>query len=236
MDAPVRSRLIRFGVAVTLEVLLVAALKFFDDWTLAQMPVRFVASALIGGIVFFAAVINFPDWTSFRSQKIIFWTVAVVLRLAALPLEPGDDFWRYQWEGKIQRAGFNPYVIAPDDPQLESIRAKFPAWDKINHRDFRAIYPPGAELLFAGLSRISDSPLLYKFLFAAADLATIALLLRLLPVAAVYDHRSQPISERTLLDGPGPALQLYAASAWYAWDPLVVYSFAGAADFDSLMI
>ena len=75
--------------------------------------------------------------------------------------------WRYQWEGKIQRAGFNPYVHAPDDPKLEPVRAEFPEWQKINHRDFRAIYPPGAELLFAGLSGISDRPLLYKLLFTA---------------------------------------------------------------------
>jgi hypothetical protein len=139
--------------------------------------------------------------------------VVVLLRLVVLPLEPGDDFWRYQWEGKIQQAGFNPYVHAPDDPRLEAVRAEFPEWHKINHRDFRAIYPPGAELIFAALSRISDSALLYKFLFTAADLATIAVLLRLL----------------------GGALR-YANAAWYAWNPLVVYCFAGSAHFDSLMI
>src|SRR4051812_3818649 len=194
-----RSRLIRFGIAVTLEVLLVAALNFFDEWTLAEMPIRFVATALIGGIVFFAAVMDFPEWISGRSQKMTFWTIAILLRLVALPLEPGDDFWRYQWEGKIQRAGFNPYTIAPDDPQLEPVRAEFPAWHKINHRDFRAIYPPGAELLFAGLSAISDSPLLYKVLFAAADLAAIGVLLRLFrgahaPKRAPFDASPNGIS------------------------------------------
>src|SRR4051812_24381437 len=208
-----RSRLIRFGIAVTLEVLLVAALNFFDEWTLAEMPIRFVATALIGGIVFFAAVMDFPEWISGRSQKMTFWTIAILLRLVALPLEPGDDFWRYQWEGKIQHAGFNPYVHAPDDPALEEQRAEFPHFYHINHRDFRAIYPPGAELLFAGLSRITNSPLLYKLLFAAADLGVVAVLLLLIP-------------------GPWR----FATAAWYAWNPLVIYSFAGSAHFDSLMI
>jgi hypothetical protein len=137
----------------------------------------------------------------------------VILRLVALPLAPGDDFWRYQWEGKIQQAGFNPYVNAPDDPQLEAVRAQYPAWEKINHRDFRAIYPPGTEIIFAGMIRISDSVLFYKLIFLAADLATIGVLLRL----------------------SGGALR-YANAAWYAWNPLVVYSFTGAAHFDSLMI
>ena len=213
MDASPRPRLIRFFVALSAEILLFASLNFFDNWTLEEMPVKFVATAMLCGIAYFAAVAEFPVGGGLRFQGGVFWAVVVGLRLVALPLAPGDDFWRYQWEGKIQRAGFNPYVNAPDDPQLEAVRAEFPAWQKINHRDFRAIYPPGAELLFAGLSRVSDSPLLYKLLFTAADIATIAVLLRLLGGASRY-----------------------ANAAWYAWNPLVVYSFAGAAHFDSLMI
>src|SRR2546423_4388633 len=174
-----RPRLFRFSIALFAEVSLCVSLNFFDDWTLEEVPVKFVTVALLCGIVYLAAVSSFPINLSERAQKRIFWVAVIALRLVALPLVPGDDFWRYQWEGKIQKAGFNPYLNAPDDPQLESVRAEFPAWHKINHRDFRAIYPPGAELLFAGLSRISDSPLPYKLLFAGADIATIAVLLRL---------------------------------------------------------
>jgi dolichyl-phosphate-mannose-protein mannosyltransferase len=213
MEAVNRGRLIRFSIALVAEIALFASLNFFDDWTLEEMPVKFVACALLCGIAYFAATGSFPVQISPKFQSVIFWAVAIALRLVALPLAPGDDFWRYQWEGKIQHAGFNPYVNAPDDPKLEPVRAEFPEWHKINHRDFRAIYPPGAELVFAGLSRVSDSPLLYKLLFAAADIATIAVLLRLLGGASRY-----------------------ANAAWYAWNPLVVYSFAGAAHFDSLMI
>ncbi len=213
MDAARRPPLIRFSIALTAEFLLCASLNFFDDWTLEEMPVRFVAVAILCGLAYFVAVSSFPVQMGPKIQSGIFWAVVIGLRLVALPLAPGDDFWRYQWEGKIQHAGFNPYVNAPDDPQLEAVRSEFPAWQKINHRDFQAIYPPGAELLFAGLSRVSDSPLLYKLLFAGADIATIAVLLRLLGGASRY-----------------------ANAVWYAWNPLVVYSFAGAAHFDSLMI
>jgi alpha-1,6-mannosyltransferase len=206
-------QLLRFAIALAAEVLCCAALNLFDDWTLEEMPVKFVAAAMLCGIASLFATKEFPVLTSRRTQAIVLWTVAIALRLVALPLTPGDDLWRYQWEGKIQGAGFNPYVHAPDDPQLEPVRAEFPEWHRINHRDFRAIYPPGAELFFAGLSGISDRPLLYKLLFTATDLGTIALLLRLLG-----------------------GTSRYANAAWYAWNPLVVYSFAGAAHFDSLMI
>ena len=144
-----RGGLIRFSIALVTEIALLASLNFFDDWTLEEMPVKFVACAMLCGIAYFAATVSFPVQISPKFQSVIFWAVVIVLRLVALPLAPGDDFWRYQWEGKIQHAGFNPYVNAPDDPKLEPVRAEFPEWHKINHRDFRAIYPPGAELRFA---------------------------------------------------------------------------------------
>ncbi|MBA2241655.1 MAG: hypothetical protein H0W04_02020 [Chthoniobacterales bacterium] len=205
--------LLRFSFALALEIGFCTALNLFDDWTLQEMPVRFVAAGIAGGIAFLFAAGQWPTWLRPNKQALLFWGVAILLRLVVLPLEPGDDFWRYQWEGKIQRAGFNPYLHAPDDPALEELRQDFPFWYKINHRDFRAIYPPGAELLFNLLSRITSDPLLYKLLFAAADLATAGLLLRLVP------HASR-----------------YAGAAWYAWNPLVVYCFAGGAHFDSLMV
>ena len=206
-------QLLRFVGYLALELALCAALNRFDDWTLAEMPVRFVGCGLLCGLAFLLAVSNFPAAISVRKQAFLFWGIAVALRLVALPLEPGDDFWRYQWEGKIQHAGFNPYVQAPDDPALDALREQFPNWSKINHRNSQAIYPPGAELIFAALSPISEDPLLYKLLFAAADLATAGCLLLLLPTGSRY-----------------------ASAAWYAWNPLVVYSFAGSAHFDSLMV
>src|SRR5207253_1604336 len=135
-----------------------------------------------------------------RRAGVIFWAGTVLLRVVALPLEPGDDLWRYQWEGKVQNAGLNPYVLAPNHEKLAPLRAEFPNWSQINHRDYSAIYPPGTELLFAALSRLGAGPLAYKLLFAAADLAAVAVLLRLIGGATRF-----------------------ADAVWYAWNPLVVY-------------
>jgi len=202
-----------FWFALASEIALFAALNLFDDWRLESMPVKFAATAALSGIGYLVAASFYRRGASLRQQAATFWGVAILLRLLALPLSPSDDFWRYQWEGKIQQAGFNPYVFAPDDPHLEMVRANFPDWLKINHRDYGAIYPPGAEMLFAELSRISESPLLYKIVFMAADLAVAALLLRLIG-----------------------GQSRYAVAAWYAWNPMVAYSFAGGAHFDSLML
>lgn len=203
----------RLWLALVAEIILLAALHRFDDWHYATMPVKFVETAVLCGIAFFAATSFFAQLPVGPLVRGVFWGVAILLRLVVLPLEPGDDIWRYQWEGKVQNAGFNPYVLAPNDDRLAPVREQFPDWNQINHRDFSAIYPPGTELIFAGLSRVGTGPLGYKLLFAAADVGAIALLLRLIGGRARH-----------------------ADAAWYAWNPLVVYSFAGAAHFDSLMI
>lgn len=202
-----------FAIAAVAEIILCASLHLFDDWALEAMPLRFVIAAILSGAAYLLALSFYPQHWPSRKQAWIFWSMAIALRVVVLPAAPGDDSWRYQWEGRIQHAGFNPYVHAPADPQLAPEREKFADWGRINHREVAAIYPPGAELLFAAISALSQNPLVYKLIFAAADILTIALLLRLIGG-----------SER------------YATAAWYAWNPLVVYSFAGAAHFDGLML
>ena len=152
------SSAVRFSIALLVEILLFAALKRYDDWTLEAMPVKFVAAALFCGMAYLVAVTPFAIFDNLRSQVVIFWSVAVLLRLMAIPLAPSDDLWRYQWEGRVQSAGFNPYLNAPDDPKLESVRADFPEWQRISHREYRVVYPPGAELLFKCLTRNQRSP------------------------------------------------------------------------------
>jgi alpha-1,6-mannosyltransferase len=204
---------LRFLILLAAEILFFGSLNLFDDWTLQLMPVRFVGAAIASGIAFLAAVSHFPPKIDIRKQAIFFWGVAILLRIIALPLVPADDLIRHQWEGKIQRAGFNPYLITVSDPQLDDLRHDFPEAAKINHPELRAFDAPGAELLFKFLSGLSDRPLFYKIIFAIIDLAAAAVLLRLIGGA-----------------------QRYRDVAWYVWNPLVVYSFAGAAHVDSIMI
>ncbi|MEL6778682.1 MAG: glycosyltransferase family 2 protein [Cyanobacteria bacterium J06597_16] len=133
-----------------------------------------------------------------------FWGVAIAARLILLAMHPGDDIWRYLWEGHIQLTGFNPYLLAPEATVLEPLR--FSGWEHINHPDHAAIYPPVTLLGFRLLANIQRSVLLFKLSFVAADLGICWLLSRR------FGCRS------TLL---------------YAWNPLVIYSFAGGGHYDS---
>ncbi len=147
-----------------------------------------------------------------RKEVCVFWLAAVALRIVILPIAPGDDVWRYRWEGMIQLHGFNPYQVTPDSPELAGLRND--DWAKINHRDYAAIYPPLTETIFAAVAAAGNSLWIYKTLFALADLAGVAVLRRLLVRSGLPAGRA----------------------VWYAWNPLVVYASAGAAHFDSLMI
>lgn len=133
-----------------------------------------------------------------------FWGVAIAARIILLAMHPSDDIWRYLWEGHIQTAGFNPYLLAPDAAVLEPLR--FSWWEHINHLDHAAIYPPVTQLGFRILSALSPSVLFFKLSFTAADVALCWLLSRRFGY------------QQTLL---------------YAWNPLILVSFAGGGHYDS---
>ena len=107
---------------------------------------------------------------------------------------------------------FNPYVLAPNDAQLAAVRRSSPIGTRsITAFSARSITGNRADFRRA---QLGASRLLYKFLFAAADLCAIA-------ISLAIDRRSRAPRRRCLA---------------YARNRFVVYSFAGAAHFDSLMI
>lgn len=136
-----------------------------------------------------------------------FWAVLLGARLLLFPMVPGDDIWRYLWEGLIQNHGYCPYMVAPADAVLEPLRTDY--WHLINHREMTAIYPPVTQILFRGFSVVSDTVSFYKAVFLLADIGVCLLLARRFGrVAALL----------------------------YAWNPLVIYNLAGGAHFDGLFI
>ena len=201
------------GASFAAELWFAHVLSGHGDFLRAGEASKFVLAAFGAGLMYWLAAARLPRAElSARQSTWVFWAGTVLLRLVILPVLPGDDLWRYRWEGLIQLHGFNPYVLSPNEPALASLRDA--GWLKINHRDFPAIYPPLTQAFFAAMALCGNSVWLYKLLFALTDLACCGVLRRLLSRAG----------------GDG------AQAAWYGWNPLVVYAFAGAAHFDCLMI
>lgn len=140
-------------------------------------------------------------------QAAWFWGIAILTRLLLIPLYPGGDVWRYLWEGYIQLQGFNPYDFAPNAAELVAYQTSW--WSQINHPDVSAIYPPITQLGFRFLATIAPTVTIFKLAFVAADLMVCWLLSRRFG---------------------------YQATLIYAWNPLIIYSFAGGAHYDSWFI
>lgn len=157
------------------------------------------AALMVAGYFFALRQKAIPTW--------LFWGVALGARLLLLWQAPGDDIFRYVWEGRVLLAGFNPYLHSPDASALEMLRGG--VWQAVEYKTFTAIYPPLAEWIFAFLAGIAPVPLFFKCVFASVDLGIVVLLARAF--------------------GKPSALL-------YAWNPLVVYSFAGGGHYDCLFV
>lgn len=144
--------------------------------------------------------------------------VALLMRLPAWLAPPvhSDDVYRYAWDGRVSRAGINPYRYAPTDPALAALRdvpapgeapprgapgapmAGEPLYPRINNRELPTIYPPAAQVVFLVAALLPLPPVVaIKLVLALADFGVLALLL-------------------VLLAGRDPRW----AAAW-AWSPLV---------------
>ncbi len=118
-----------------------------------------------------------------RSDLMLVLGVAAILRAFFLPTDPvlSDDIFRYVWDGRVQHAGTNPYLYAPDDSRLSRVKDEIPEiHTAINNKDIPTIYPPLMQLLFYAATSVSSSLLWMKTFFTLLDLALVVALARLL--------------------------------------------------------
>ncbi len=128
------------------------------------------------------------------------WTFVIILvcaagcRLVCLFSPPflSTDIFRYVWDGRVQAAGINPYRYIPADPHLAFLR-DLDIYPHINRRDYaHTVYPPGAQMLFLLITRISTSVRWMKTSMVGLEAITIWALVKLL-------HRGR-LTPRTSVD------------------------------------
>ena len=103
--------------------------------------------------------------------------LAAVWHFLFLLKPPGldDDIHRYVWDGRVQRLGYNPYVVIPSDPAVSSLHTA--ETRTLNHPDLPSPYPPGAQLFFRAVTTIRESVFALKVAFVICDFAIALLLL-----------------------------------------------------------
>jgi rSAM/selenodomain-associated transferase 2 len=160
----------------------------------------------MGFILLIALVRSFPENLKPSRAWILVFVLGVCGRLLFLTYPPGNDIFRYIWEGVVQNHGLNPYAIPPDSPAATRLAAGDlgAVWERINHRWLTAAYPPAAMLLFRMLAAISPTVFFFKAVFILFDLGVMALLVR------VLRHRGLPAT-RLLLYAANPLVIVFTA-------------------------
>ena len=115
-----------------------------------------MASLTVAGVVYLLACREFFRGRDTRATQafprriVVFGLVlAAVWNIEFLRLPAGvdDDIHRYVWDGRLQRLGYNPYLVVPSDPSLTGLHT--PETRNLNNRDLASPYPPAAQLFFA---------------------------------------------------------------------------------------
>jgi alpha-1,6-mannosyltransferase len=152
------------------------------------------------------------------SPRRVLLLCAAAFRLTLLfrPPDLSEDVFRYLWDGRVSGSGRSPYAAAPSAASEDF----FPELRRrLAYPDFRTIYPPVAQAAFRVVAAIPGAGVVgLKVLFAAADVAVVALLLASGGAGArfgavLYAFHPLPVTETAgqgHLDSVGVALLLTA--------------------------
>lgn len=200
-----------YALGAALLVALTICSRHFDD----RGGPCFMASLVVAGVAYLLAVRELFATPKFE-RRVARQVVVIGLVLAAvwhveflrLPVGADDDIRRYIWDGRLQRLGYNPYLVVPSDPATQGLHTS--ETRGLNNPDLPSPYPAGAELFFRAVTAIHESIFALKVAFVVCDLAIVLILLDIL-------RRG----------GKGAYLVLV-----FAWNPLLAIEVAGSGHID----
>ena len=193
-------------------ILLVALTICAQNFSHRGAP-SFLIPLVVAGIAYLLAIREFLSTPKIPKRVIIFGlAVAAVWHLVFLRLPPGpdDDIHRYLWDGRVQRLGYNPYILVPSDPALAGLHTS--ETRTLNNPDLPSPYPAGAQLFFRAVTAIHESTFALKVAFVLCDFAIVLVLLDLL-------HITRQEEQWVLA---------------FAWHPLLAIEVAGSGHIDSV--
>jgi hypothetical protein len=135
----------------------------------------------VAGIAYLLAICEFFYTPSFPKRVIVFGLVLAALwhvAFLAIPTGSDDDVRRYVWDGRLQRLGYNPYLVVPNDPAFAALHTD--ETQTLNNPELPSIYPPGAQLFFRLVTAIHESAFAMRVAFALCEFAIVLVLLDVL--------------------------------------------------------
>jgi len=196
-----------YGLGVILLISLVICSQNFSRR--GELP--FIVPLSIAGIAYLLAIRELFSASEFPRRVIFFGlALAALWHFQFLRMSPGldDDVHRYVWDGRVQRLGYNPYILIPNDPSLAGLHTS--ETRTLNNSEVPSPYPPGAQLFFRAVTAIHESTFALRVAFLLCDLAIVFVLLDILRRTRQGEH-------------------------WvlaYAWHPLLAVEVAGSGHID----
>ena len=171
----------------------------------------FMASLTLAGIAYLFAIREFFAAPRFSRRVVVIGLVLAAgwhIEFLRVPSGADDDIHRYVWDGRLQRLGYNPYIVVPSDPAAKGLH--IPETRSLNNPDLASPYPPGAQLFFRAVTAIQESTFALKVAFVVCEFAIVFVLLNILLCTR-------------------QAAQLVLA---FAWNPLLAIEVAGSGHID----
>ena len=196
-----------YFLGITLCVALTVCSRNFGD----RGGPYFMASLTLAGIAYLLAIREFFATPGFSRRIVVIGLVlAAAWNIAFLQLPSGaeDDIHRYVWDGRLQRLGYNPYLVVPSDPAAKGLHTV--ETRNLNNPDLPSPYPAGAQLFFRAVTAIHESTIALKVAFVVCEFAIVFVLLDVLRCTRQRAH-----------------LVLV-----YAWNPLLAIEVAGSGHID----
>jgi hypothetical protein len=177
----------------------------------------FMASLTVAGVAYLLAIREFFATPKFerrisRRVVVIGLFVAAVwhIEFLRLPAGPDDDIHRYVWDGRLQRLGYNPYLVVPSDPAVKGLHT--PETRNLNNPDLPSPYPAGAQLFFRAVTAIQESTFALKVAFVVCEFAIVFVVFDVLRCARQRQRAHLVLA--------------------FAWNPLLAIEVAGSGHID----
>jgi len=191
-------------------ILLVALTICSHNFSRRGEPSFFIPLA-VAGAVYLLAIRELFSTPEFPKRVIVLGlALSVLWHFQFLRMPPGldDDIHRYVWDGRVQRLGYNPYIVVPSDPAFAGLHTS--ETRTLNNPEVPSPYPAGAQLFFRAVTSIQESTFALKLAFVLCDLAIVFVLLD-------YLRRTRQGEHWVLA---------------YAWHPLLAIEVAGSGHVD----
>src|SRR2546422_561385 len=192
-----------YGLGAVLLVSLTICSRYFSRM---GEPSFFIPLA-VAGVAYLLAIRELLSTPEFPKRVIVFGlALSALWQVQFLRTPPGldDDIHRYVWDGRVQRLGYNPYIVVPSDAALASLHTS--ETRTLNNPEVPSPYPAGTQLFFRAVTAIHESTFALKVAFVVCDLVIVFVLLDVLRCNRQGAH-------------------LVLA---YAWNPLLAIEVAGS--------